>query len=282
MAASKSRGKPYTERQLQFLREGYQTMTTRELAEAFNRRYPKSQRSFEAIKSTLTREGITCNNNMRKGHTAQLFTEAEHRWIEKWYRKMTSAEVAARASERFKRPITAQQIKSYTHNHGILSGRTGHFTKGHEPANKGLRRPGWHKGRMKETQFKPGPRPEIRQPMWHERIDRDGYILMKCPVPNPHTGQPWYYIPKHKWIWEQANGPIPENHVLTFIDDNPGNCTLENIELISRAELCRRNKMKYKQADPATRESIKLIAKLQHNIGAIKRQERTCQTKNSK
>jgi hypothetical protein len=32
------------------------------------------------------------------------------------------------------------------------------FSKGHEPANKGLRRPGWNRGRMKETQFKKGQR----------------------------------------------------------------------------------------------------------------------------
>src|SRR5258708_5142973 len=28
------------------------------------------------------------------------------------------------------------------------------FQKGHVPANAGLRRPGWHAGRMRETQFK--------------------------------------------------------------------------------------------------------------------------------
>src|SRR5262245_45486941 len=30
------------------------------------------------------------------------------------------------------------------------------FKKGQVPANKGLRRPGWHAGRMRETQFKKG------------------------------------------------------------------------------------------------------------------------------
>ena len=32
------------------------------------------------------------------------------------------------------------------------------FKTGQIPFNKGLRRPGWHAGRMKETQFKPGCR----------------------------------------------------------------------------------------------------------------------------
>src|ERR1051325_5058359 len=35
-------------------------------------------------------------------------------------------------------------------------GRATQFKKGLVPANKGWRRPGWHRGRMKETQFKAG------------------------------------------------------------------------------------------------------------------------------
>src|SRR5260221_14100349 len=39
---------------------------------------------------------------------------------------------------------------------GSTVGLCGRFYKGHVPANKGLRRPGWGPGRMKETQFKQG------------------------------------------------------------------------------------------------------------------------------
>src|SRR5579864_8313976 len=41
---------------------------------------------------------------------------------------------------------------------GSQIGAQHRFPKGHVPANKGLRRPGWHTGRMRETQFQKGCR----------------------------------------------------------------------------------------------------------------------------
>src|SRR5438094_339747 len=38
----------------------------------------------------------------------------------------------------------------------LASDESGRLKKGHEPANKGLRRPGWYAGRMRETQFQKG------------------------------------------------------------------------------------------------------------------------------
>ena len=53
------------------------------------------------------------------------------------------------------------------------------FRKGQTPGNKGLRRPGWGPGRMKETQFRKGERRGVAvrlyQPIGTERISKDGY-----------------------------------------------------------------------------------------------------------
>ncbi|HKQ00516.1 MAG TPA: hypothetical protein VJ735_09320 [Actinomycetes bacterium] len=52
------------------------------------------------------------------------------------------------------------------------------FRPGHVPANKGLRRPGWSVGRMRETQFKKGLRyggaVRLYRPIGTERISKDG------------------------------------------------------------------------------------------------------------
>jgi hypothetical protein len=57
------------------------------------------------------------------------------------------------------------------------------FTKGHVPANKGLRRPGWGPGRMKETQFRKGERQgravKLYKPIGTERVSKDGYTERK-------------------------------------------------------------------------------------------------------
>ena len=60
------------------------------------------------------------------------------------------------------------------------------------------------------------------------KIDR-GNIKIKIAQPDV-----WVY--KHKWVWEQHNGKIPENKVLIFLDGNKENCDISNLELIDRKE----------------------------------------------
>jgi hypothetical protein len=112
------------------------------------------------------------------------------------------------------------------------------FQRGHVPANKGLRRPGWSAGRMAETQFKPGARPHTWKPVGSTRITKDGYLQRKI----SDTGYPpkdWVGV--HILLWEETHGPIPMGHALIFKDRNKGNIWLDNLELIPRGELMRRN-----------------------------------------
>ncbi len=41
---------------------------------------------------------------------------------------------------------------------------------------------------------------------------------------------------KHRYVWELANGPIPEGHMIQFADKNTLNCELENLMLVSNKE----------------------------------------------
>lgn len=40
---------------------------------------------------------------------------------------------------------------------------------------------------------------------------------------------------KHKYVWEQAYGKIPEGHVLLFLDGDVRNCALENLYCTTNA-----------------------------------------------
>lgn len=40
----------------------------------------------------------------------------------------------------------------------------------------------------------------------------------------------------HIWIWEQANGPVPDDHLITFRNGDQMDCQLENLELTTRQE----------------------------------------------
>jgi len=111
------------------------------------------------------------------------------------------------------------------------------FGKGHVPANKGLRRPGYAPGRMAETQFKKGQRSRNCLPVGTVKGDGDGYLRIKVSaVRNGNGGsdKAWEFI--HRRVWEAAHGPIPKSHRIWWKDRDHANCALENLELLSGAE----------------------------------------------
>jgi hypothetical protein len=123
-------------------------------------------------------------------------------------------------------------------------GRLHQFPKGHVPANKGLRRPGYAPGRMAETMFKKGQvngrAAQHLMPIGATRLV-DGYVYVKvAAVMNvPYTVN---WLPLHVLNWERANGrPLPPGHCLAFRDRDRMNVELDNLELITRAENMRRN-----------------------------------------
>ena len=86
-------------------------------------------------------------------------------------------------------------------------------------------------------------------------MTKDGYIVVQVAEPNKHTGYHNSYQLKHRWIWEQANGPIPENHIISFKNGDKTDCRIDNLELITMAENAIRNKMSYSDLS----EEIKTI-----------------------
>lgn len=119
----------------------------------------------------------------------------------------------------------------------VRSGQSTRFRPGQAPPNKGVK--GWQAGgRALETQFKKGHRPHTWRPIGSEAVDADGYLKRKITEEGkPH--ERWRYV--HLLIWEAANGPVPDGHAVVFRDGDKRNVELENLELVSRAELMRRN-----------------------------------------
>lgn len=114
------------------------------------------------------------------------------------------------------------------------------YPKGHVPANKGLRRPGWHAGRMRETQFKKGLKPHTWLPLGTHRYSKEGYLQRKV----TDTGYPphdWQAV--HRLLWEEKYGPIPSGYHVGFIDGNKQHVVVENLMLLSRQDLARLNSM---------------------------------------
>lgn len=135
------------------------------------------------------------------------------------------------------------------------------FQKGHVPANKGLRRPGWSAGRMKETQFKKGYRQRWR-PVGSTRLV-DGYVYRKVSdTPNVSWTKNWK--PDHVLAWTSAHGSIPAGHALAFKNGDRTDIRLDNLECISRRELMTRNSV-HNLPKPLAK-TIQLLGALNHQI----------------
>lgn len=109
-------------------------------------------------------------------------------------------------------------------------------------------RPSWNAGKKgwcapgcERTWFKKGFFPYNRDPEFYVlgalKVSDDGYIVMRTSFKPGASG--WSLL--HRVLWEDAHGPVPRGYCLAFKDGEPLNVCLENLELITRAELMRRN-----------------------------------------
>lgn len=191
-----------------------------------------------------------------------------------WPRDRLHAEFCAT----FARPeITRSNIASLCKRHGWLTGRTGRFVPGQVPANKG--KPFPTRGRSAQTQFHKGQRPHTFRGAGHERIDnKDGYVIMIVAETNPWTGAATRPVQKHRWLWEQANGPMPEGYVLKSLDGDKTNTDPANWRAIPRGMLPRlagRWRLGYDEAPAELKPTIMATAELAHATREARKKRRT-------
>ena len=130
------------------------------------------------------------------------------------------------------------------------------YKKGRTPENKGKPMPKEVYEKLKHTMFKPGREPHNTHYDGHERTNQDGYIEVRI-----RKGK---YVLKHRYVWEQANGKIPNGMIVVFKDRNPNNICLENLELISQVENLQRNTIH--RFPPELKRTIRLLGKLKRTI----------------
>lgn len=110
------------------------------------------------------------------------------------------------------------------------------FKKGIVPHNKGVKGV-CHPGCV-ATQFKKGQKSHLWMPLGSERYSKGGYLQRKI----ADTGYPprdWKGV--HILLWEQHNSPVPQGHAVAFRDGDKTRIAIGNLELISRADLMKRN-----------------------------------------
>ena len=171
-------------------------------------------------------------------------------------------EIANMMNKKFNREFTVNQIKSAIGRYKLNTGFNGRFKKGNVPHNKG-KKGLYYKG-CEKTWFKKGQAPINHKPVGSERIDLDGYTLIKVSEPNV-----WKL--KHRVVWEKANGPIPKNYTVIFLDGDKSNTDINNLALVSRNELLIINQRGLLKKDKELSKVGINIAKLQSKINKRKR-----------
>ena len=134
------------------------------------------------------------------------------------------------------------------------------FHKGHIPTNKGKKVSPEIYEKMSPTMFKKGHINENKRAVGSERVNVYGYIEIKVAEPNR-----WRL--KHRLIWEQYNGIIPEGFNVQFKNHNTLDCRIENLYLISKSEQMRNENSLMARYPKELRDVIRLK-------GAVKRQLR--------
>jgi len=180
--------------------------------------------------------------------------------------------------------VSKSSLNALMKRKGWMTGRTGCFAKGQEPPNKGKRCPEGVGGRhpnARRSQFKKGATPHTYRGAGHQRIDsKDGYVVMIVEEPNPWTGAKTRPVHKHRWLWEQANGPIPDGYCLKCLDGDKLNTDPSNWTLIERGVLPHLNggrfkkRLAYDEAAPELKPVLMTAAKIKHAMHK-RRQEKS-------
>ena len=125
------------------------------------------------------------------------------------------------------------------------------FKKGMTPHNKGKPMPEATKAKIR-TMYKKGNKPRNSKPVGSERVDKDGYLMVKV----ADGRREWK--PKH-----HIGLDVPKGHKVIFIDGNKRNFEPSNLRVVSNAEMMKMNTM------------LRFPLELQNTLRAIKKLQRT-------
>lgn len=159
--------------------------------------------------------------------------------------------------------------------------RAAHFRPGAPSWNKGRPQSEWMPPesikRTKATCFKPGHlggrAAEKVQPIGTLRVTRDGQLQRKVNNDLPFQRR---WVAVARLVWEAANGPVPAGHAVAFKGGRStvveAEITLDRLELVSRAELMRRNS-RHTRYPPDVNQLIQLKGALNRKINRRMREQ---------
>lgn len=166
-----------------------------------------------------------------------IYSKIEDQFLIDNVKGITLKKLTERFNKKFDLKLSESSISNRKVKLNIQSGIVGgRFVKGQTSFNKGKK---WSEymsqegqANSRKTTFQKGNIPLNRRPIGSERVNKDGYILIKIQDGNKNKN----WTAKHRYLYEKAYGKIPKGYKVIFADGNNRNFDLNNLVLVSNAE----------------------------------------------
>ena len=238
--------------QLVWLKENVEGKRFSELTILFNSHFKANYTSKQIQNFCVYNRFYNCMPRVEGGH---YWTEEELSFLEKHAENNTNKEITALLNKAFNLSLTRQQVRYATFNYKIkvkeqspvkCTEEIATFLNEYpEKSNRDLtvminNTFGTAFTKMQIARFRKYYKYRAlyknhthEVPLYSERVKRSGHIYIKISMTGPQNER---WKEKHRWIWEKAYGKIPLRMEIIFLDNNPQNCTLENLAMLTKAE----------------------------------------------
>jgi len=253
--------KKWTKEQIDYLKQIHTGKSNEEITKLINQKF---NTNYSVCAVGCKKNRIDCKSEYKK--QPKIWTEEIIDFMIEHYKGKDNIELAELVNEKFGLNTSGDKISNVKTNLKRRKGidlttgiNRGCYKKGNTPANKGKT---WDKYMSEEgqensrkTTFKKGNIPDNYRPVGSERISVYGYAEIKVADPNV-----WEL--KHRYIYKQHYGKIPDGYNVMFADKNRQNFDIDNLILVSKSEdlIMNRNELFFE--DKELTKSGHLIAKV--------------------
>lgn len=207
--------------------------------------YLINHRSIKEIALAIGRTVFSTKSKIRSMGLKVKVRSNPHGWsfnqkclLKENYGKLSNKEVSVLLDK------SVFAIKAMANKLGLKkSHNPSQFKKGRKPHNKGIKQATSEK--VYKTTFKKGnvpPTTKMEGSLYERANNSECAIYYK-----PYGAKK--VVRYANFIWEEAHGKIPKGYIVSYKDKDWRNCSLDNLCIMSRAELLRSNANRKKAAE---------------------------------
>lgn len=165
--------------------------------------------------------------------TYNTYSEEQREFLRVNAPSMSRKELAEKFNDKFGTNKSELAIKSYCNNRGFNSSNDGRFKDGNRSWQTGLSKDEF-KSHYSEESFNRLTHNMIEGNKTHKIGDEVVKWGLPCVVVSTDYSLPYEkrIMLKRRYIWEQAHGRIPEDHMILNLDGDSFNCDLSNLACV--------------------------------------------------